>query len=206
MKKVILISIIFAGFIQLKAQSNNTSVNFGWFDVQKNNAMVQAAWQTTIESNNRGFELQRRTGDGPWAVVSYIATAAPDGNSNRILKYTYDDPTSITGTTQYRVKQTGVNGAIAYSETRTINNSPGLQRASVYPNPSTDGRFTIALPGVNTFHDVQLINMGGVLVKEWKSVTGSNYDVSGILPGQYLVRIVNRENRKIIVEKLIVTQ
>ena len=55
----------------------NENGSFKEFEIRNNNAAVQIAWQTAREENNSGFEIQRRTGNGPRTIVAYVASMAP---------------------------------------------------------------------------------------------------------------------------------
>jgi hypothetical protein len=186
----------------LAAFSQNSPTNFGWSDINRNSAMVQATWQTTIESNNRAYDLMRRTGDGFWRSATYVVSNVPDADASNSEGFYYTD--GIPGKSESIHKVTRVEGTIAAPDlpARVINPAGAV----IYPNPSVDGNARIVLPETAVFYDIQLIAMNGVLVREWRGVNGPNYSVSGIQPGHYLIRMVNRETKRVYVEQFIVNK
>lgn len=185
----------------------NEQYEYGYFEefeVQKNNASVQVAWQTTRELHNQGFEIERRTGAEPWTTVAYIATLAPAGNSSETLKYMYGDNTLLRGNLEYRLKQIDVNGRAAYSPVKTINSFGQVDKLTVYPNPSTDGRVTVAFGNVNTLRDVQVTDLNGQLIQQWISVNNSNQQINNLQRGSYFIRVIDRQTGVVSTEKVIV--
>jgi hypothetical protein len=74
----------------------------------------------------------------------------------------------------------------------------------VFPNPSPDGRATIAFGNVNAMRDVQLIGPGGQVVRQWVSVNNNQQQLTDLRAGQYFVRVIDRQHGTVQTEKLIV--
>jgi hypothetical protein len=47
-------------------------------------------WQTATEQNNKGFYVQRNTGNG-WKDLALVFSAAADGNSSTGNSYAFTD-------------------------------------------------------------------------------------------------------------------
>lgn len=105
---------------------------------------VRLDWSTCSETNNRGFEIERRefnptTGEYyPWIKQGFV-----DGNgtTNEMHYYTFNDLKLKTGKYQYRLKQIDFNSNFEYHNLNTptdiIIGAP--QNADLfqnYPNPS----------------------------------------------------------------------
>ena len=58
-------------------------------------ANVRLTWQTASETNNAGFEVQRKTGEersgSPWEVVGYRESKADGGTTNQPMTYRFVD-------------------------------------------------------------------------------------------------------------------
>lgn len=185
-------------------------VNFTWFDVQRNNAAVQVAWQTSLEQDRRGYEVQRRFGEAEtWSTIAYVVPdVSTQSSTDRDLeRYMYGDQRpDLNRTAEYRVKVISRDGRYGYSDTRTVPALVENRSISVYPNPSTDGRFSINFGNDRAVWDVQLIDLNGRVINQWRFISSSNYQISNIRPGQYLLRIVNRETGFVTTEKVIVAR
>ena len=94
---------------------------------------VLLTWSTATETNNSGFEVQRKAGN-TWEKISFIHGA---GNSTEKNNYSYTDKQLSPNSYQYRLKQIDYDGSYNYS---------GIAEASVigankyalyqnYPNP-----------------------------------------------------------------------
>jgi hypothetical protein len=177
---------------------------FREMDIRLNNATVQIAWQTIREQNNRGFDVERRVGDGNWTTVAYVASLAPGGNSNQTLTYLYGDPSPASGRVQYRLRQVDLNGRATYSPLRTLNQHGLPEKMVVYPNPSTDGQVNIAFGKVNALRDVQVVDVNGQILQQLVSVNTSTQQITNLRRGQYFIRVIDRAQGTITTEKLIV--
>jgi hypothetical protein len=99
------------------------------------------AWQTASEHQNKQFELERCDGiEG----FERIATIAGKINSTVFNSYTFVDEFPLKGLNYYRLKQVDVDGSFKYSKIIVVNMERRLNTSVVYPNPSCDGRFTLA--------------------------------------------------------------
>jgi hypothetical protein len=185
----------------------NETNDYGYFkefEIRRNNATVQIAWQTTREQNNRGFEIERRIGTEPWTTVAYVATLAPDGNSSETLRYLYGDNTLLAGNAQYRLRQIDMNGRTTYSPVQSLNSLGMVDKVVVYPNPSPDGRINVAFGNVNSLRDVQIIDISGQLIQQWLSVNNTNQQINNLRRGNYIVRVIDRQTGTVSSEKIIV--
>jgi hypothetical protein len=185
-------------------------VNFTWFDIRQNNAQVQVAWQTAIQHDTRGFEVQSRIGQDAWRTIAYVvsdnyAQEAGDARDRETARYVYgDNNPSADRDLQYRVKVISRDGSYGYSETRTIPSQVQNRPFRVYPNPTSDGRVFLAFNEYNGFRDIQLIDMSGNLVNQWRSVNSNTHQINHLKPGHYVVRVLNRESGSLYTEKIVV--
>jgi hypothetical protein len=107
-------------------------------EVKRNN--VELKWKTATETNNHGFEIERRINDktitnSEWIKVGFVNGS---GNSNSPKDYQFTDKNIKPGKYAYRLKQLDNDGKYTYlSELQTevkyeIDNYSLMQN---YPNP-----------------------------------------------------------------------
>jgi len=176
------------------------------FDANRNKSNVDLKWVTEIETNNKGFYVERMLSNGAWQQISFVASQATNGNSNTSLTYTLTDFNNTKGISQYRLRQVDIDGKQAYSLIRSVRGEGQKSNTIIYPNPSGDGKVNIVFEGANTMRDVSLMDVSGKTLKQWKGVTNNNIHIENLNAGFYTVRIVNTETGEQVVEKFIVNK
>lgn len=73
---------------------------------------VALKWTTSSETNNKGFEIERKSGNEAWAKAGYVEGS---GTSVDPKNYSFSERLS-TGKYNYRLKQTDFNGSFKYYE------------------------------------------------------------------------------------------
>jgi len=118
-----------AGDTVLPVELANFSAN-----VNKNN--VALTWTTSTETNNQGFEIERKlVGSEDWTKVGNLI--AGKGTITTPTEYSYNDRPN-TGNYNYRLKQIDFNGAFSYHalSNEVIVGLPTVYSISQnYPNP-----------------------------------------------------------------------
>jgi photosystem II stability/assembly factor-like uncharacterized protein len=100
--------------------------------VNKNNQII-LKWRTETESNNYGFEIERKISD-EWEKLSFIQGS---GNSSSPKEYLFTDKSLIGGNKfQYRLKQIDFSGNFNYSKIIEADVVPDeFTLYQNYPNP-----------------------------------------------------------------------
>lgn len=138
------------GYGTLEGISNGVSplpVELTSFNAYLKSSTVSLSWNTATELNNFGFEIERRSGNGDWEMVGFVAG---HGTSSSPRSYSFsDDVTSLRGAVSYRLKQIDRDGTTDYSATVmvSINSASTVEVMSAYPNPfnpTTTVNFTLA--------------------------------------------------------------
>ncbi len=94
-------------------------------------------WQTAIEQNNAGFEVQRSADARNWQALTFVAGA---GTTQQEHKYTYTDAKPLNGRNYYRLKQSDHDGGYEFSPVVSLSVAgKGGQNGLFYPNPSRSG-------------------------------------------------------------------
>ena len=163
------------------------------FTANVSNGNVLLNWSTATETNNLGFEVERR-GEGEFVTVGFV-----DGNgtSTEIHNYTFTDNNLATGTYYYRLKQVDYDGSFEYSNVveADVQAPVDFSLQQNYPNPfnpSTKISFGLAVDSKVT------LKIFDVLGQEVTTLISSdlsagihqiNFDASSINSGVYFYRI-----------------
>ncbi|MBS1492465.1 MAG: T9SS type A sorting domain-containing protein [Bacteroidetes bacterium] len=143
------------------------------FNSQISGSNVSLTWSTGSEVNNRGFDIQRKTGNEDWNNIGFVNG---NGNSNVQHNYSFNDNNLQSGKYKYRLKQTDYNGNFEYYNLAS-EVSIGLPSTFVlkqnYPNPFNP----------STKIEFSLPSNGNVMLKI--------YDISG----KEVARLINNEFR-----------
>ena len=111
-------------------------VNLMNFTHRVNGSNVNLTWTTSMESNNKGFQLERKNAsEGSWKTIGFVEGA---GNSNTERKYSFDDKKLNSGKYQYRMKQIDYNGNFSYNNLNgeiTMGLPTKFNLSQNYPNP-----------------------------------------------------------------------
>jgi hypothetical protein len=132
------------------------------FSAEVEKGLVTLKWETASETNNKGFEVERKY-DKTWKSVSFIEGKGTTSSSN---KYSYSF--NLEGTTSFRLKQVDMDGTFEYSKEIEVTGTVTPKEYSLsqnYPNPfnpSTTIKF--ALP-YDSNVKVVIYNVTGEVVK-----------------------------------------
>ncbi|MDZ4711192.1 MAG: T9SS type A sorting domain-containing protein [bacterium] len=140
-------------------------------NVNRNN--VNLNWTTTSETNNNGFEIERKP-MGQNSVWSKIGFVNGNGNSSEIRNYSFSDNGLNVGKYNYRLKQIDFNGNFEYFE---LGNEVSVGA------PST---FEVSQNYPNPFNPSTKINFS---IPQDSKVTLNIYDISGKL----IMTLINNE-------------
>ncbi len=186
-----------------------------WYDVSLNNAItisgvvpveltsftaaaeknqVTLNWQTATETNNRGFEIQRRSSNSDFVTIGFVEGKGTSTNSS---SYSYTDKNVDNQAFSYRLKQIDFDGSFEYSNIVEVDLSlpADFSISQNYPNPfnpSTSIRF--ALP-VDAKVSVMLYNSLGEVVEnlvEGNFTAGNhtiNFNAANLTSGTYIYKI-----------------
>ena len=158
------------------------------------NGDVKLEWSTATETNNQGFEIQRRNENNEYQKIGYVPG---HGTTTQIQNYTYVDLKVASGNYFYRLKQIDFSGQYEYSDEIEIDVAGPLTFAleQNYPNPFNPSTIIhYALPEKS---NVELIvydilgNEVATLVNEEKPA-GSyevEFSATGLPSGIYFYRI-----------------
>ncbi|WP_332367743.1 ice-binding family protein [Spirosoma telluris] len=106
------------------------------------NHTVDLNWITSLETNNKGFQLERSKDLALFETIGEISVES--SNSNSLKTYRFLDLSPFLGTSYYRLRQTDLSGKVTlYPAVSVILRDEAY---GAFPNPIvSDGRFTLRL-------------------------------------------------------------
>jgi choice-of-anchor B domain-containing protein len=149
-------------------------------------------WSTATETNNLGFEVQKK--DGNWYHT--IGFVEGSGTTTEIRNYTYTDQNLKTGIHYYRLKQIDFDGSSDYSEEVMVDVSPSLFTLEQnYPNPfNPTTKINFSIPN-SEFVNLSIYNLIGEKVGELVNEnlqTGDyqkDFNATGLPSGIYIAKL-----------------
>jgi hypothetical protein len=164
-----------------------------------NRVDIVLSWQTGVELNNSGFDVERRIDkDGSsWEKIGFVQGS---GTTNEPKSYTFINKKLQTGSYRYRLKQIDYNGGYEYFdlESALVILPPNtFALGQNYPNPSNPkSKIDYEIPLKGKVH-LSLYNLLGqevlTLVNEIKDAGyyTAEFDGSNLASGVYFYRFIS---------------
>lgn len=177
-------------------------LNFAGTKTEKGSQIV---WKTENEENYTNFTVERSTDNGKtFDVLGGFASSA-EGT------YSFLDKNPPVAANQYRLKLVDLDGSVTYSKVVTLmysnlSNNIANNVIGIYPNP-TKGVINISiapgtLPFANTdnysFNIIITGSNGTVVKKAVSTQLGWQDNVANLLPGSYVVQVINNLDKTVV--------
>ena len=154
------------------------------FEGQSMEAGNLLTWQTTNETNNKGFQVERRQpralGGDNWDILGFKTA------NNKTSSYQFIDNTPLSIST-YRLRQIDTDGKETLSKTITIQSKETKGKLVLYPNPVSH------LLNIETTEtgNYQILNLLGqqVLTGKTPPLGTGGLDVSALPQGTYFLKV-----------------
>lgn len=88
-------------------------VELSSFTATVNGTSISLNWTTVTETNNRGFEVQRKSSDNDFVTVGFVKGK---GTTTQTQNYSFTDSNLPIGSYTYRLKQIDFNGTFEFSK------------------------------------------------------------------------------------------
>jgi hypothetical protein len=151
-------------------------------------------WSTSMEENNKGFEIQRSSDASKWTALGFVTGS---GTSQTQHDYQYLDMNLPAGTYYYRLRQVDYDGHSQFSKIIPLTFDGGLVLDLKQNRPNPFNSYTIVEMDIPKYCRVQLILYDQIgrplqqLVDEFKSA--GKYDIqvnkNGLSPGIYYYKM-----------------
>ena len=190
------------------------------FNAAKSGAEAQMSWVTKNEGNNTLFSLERSQDGG--TAFEILDTLRSTGAGS----YFFSDNNPPIASDEYRLKITDQGGMISFSNTVTLIFVNSINTVTlninVYPNPASNivnlainhtganditnpvswqNKFPplLSAPGESTVYNIKIVNISGSVIKTATS-SGDTWqeNITGLMPGTYIITVTNNSNNKLI--------
>ncbi|HAY32556.1 MAG TPA: hypothetical protein DCY06_00345 [Bacteroidetes bacterium] len=160
-------------------------------------------WATASETNNAGFNVERKGSSAEWTNVGFITG---NGTTSELSNYSYADRNLSNGTYNYRLKQIDLDGSSKYYNLNSeidINSPNSFELSQNYPNPfnpstvinfrlEKDEAVTLKIYDISGKEIAQLVN------SEMKAGNHSIvFDASSLSSGTYLYELISGNQKAI---------
>ncbi len=161
---------------------------------------VNVTWTVENEANYTEFYVQRSIDNGKtFQTIDSL-------QSSGIGAYSFIDNNPAKGANQYRLQLKDINNAITYSNVIIIlftDNSSNvlISNISIYPNPAKDviNVTIIGTNGAAGTYIATIINSDGSVIRSSSSSQATwQSSVSDLLPGTYILRVMNTTNQQLV--------
>lgn len=146
-------------------KSISVPVELASFSGNYKDGKISLKWNTATETNNRGFEVERKTINSGWVSLGFVAGA---GTTAKPTNYIFEDKNIPEGKLYYRLKQIDLDGSVSYPQQIEVNTVAikDFSLAQNYPNPFNPSTvINFNLPSECKVR-VNIYNTTGQLVKE----------------------------------------
>jgi hypothetical protein len=148
-------------------------VEFVSFTANVVNSSVELQWATATETNNMGFEVERKVGESTYQKVGYVGG---NGTTTQSKEYKFIDAGLVSGKYSYRLKQVDFDGKYEYSNEvfADISVPAEYSLAQNFPNPfnpSTSIQFTLKVDAKVS------LRLFDALGQEVRTILNDNYSL-----------------------------
>ena len=164
-----------------------------FFNAQPDGENVKCKWETSSETNNEYFEVERSLNGKEYISIGKVRGFGL-GTSTESRTYSLVDDDLCNDIRYYRLKQVDIDGNYSYSEVVAIDCSSDKKRINIYPNPAESMIYCTFYENKNYSLTFQCRDILGKVIKEEihevaKGYNTVQYDVSNLAKGIYFLRL-----------------
>jgi photosystem II stability/assembly factor-like uncharacterized protein len=153
---------------------------------------VQLNWATATETNNKGFEIQKKSTNGQFINVGFVSGK---GTTTQAQNYSFVDK-SESGKYTYRLKQIDLNGVVDISKSIEVFVAPdNFELGNNYPNPfnpSTKISFNLSVDSKVSLKVYNLLGQEVASLFNGNLLAGThvvNFNASNLSTGVYMYKL-----------------
>ncbi len=182
----------------------NVPVEMISFDVNLIGNKIILDWSTATETNNNGFNVERKFENSDWVNIGFIKGS---GTTTDVHKYNFiDDKINLPGNYSYRIAQNDFDGTVTYSKEIKVNISAKPLKFELlqnYPNPfNSSTKIKYQIPN-SAAVSLKIFDALGCLVKnliDEKQDAGTyecNFNAADLSSGLYFLVLQTDNNKSI---------
>jgi len=177
---------------------NPTPVELNSFDVNVIEGNANLIWQTSSETNNLGFEIQRSEEENNFIKIGFVPGY---GTTTERHTYQFKDESNLYGKVTYRLKQIDLDGSTNFSDIVEVYFPSPIEfsLAQNYPNPfNPSTKIAVRVPFRTNIRLAVYDALGGFVAEvasgEYQAGTHEfNFEASGLTSGIYIYQIQTPE-------------
>ncbi len=171
-----------------------------------NEQQVTSNWFTANEINVSHFFVQRSSNGKDFTIIGKVNAKGLSYN-----EYSYVDNSPLVeglGVVYYRILSVDKDGKTSFSEVRELIINSSSLNINIYPNPVTNGSFTVTLPkssaneALNWFITVTDV-YGKVVLEKQVAAAESKFSINAP-NGLYIATLFNKASGKQLTNKIVV--
>ena len=177
------------------------------FSAAKAGTEVKLNWLVSSETNAKGYDVERSSGNG--AAFTLIGNVA----ANNSGKYSSTDASPLSGVNYYRLKMVDVDGKFKYSEVRTVLFDGTTVLFDIYPNPVVSNKLNLHLQqntyagkGQAIITDIAGRSIQGTSINIVKGNNQLPITVKSLNSGTYFITVYDAQGNVITDTKKLVKQ
>ena len=164
-----------------------------FFNAQPEGENVKCKWETSSETNNEYFEVERLSNGKEFFPIGKVSGYGL-GTSTESRTYSLIDDDVCNDIRYYRLKQVDIDGKYSYSDVVAIDCSSDKKGINIYPNPTESTIFCSFYENKNSSLTFQWRDILGKVIKEEihdviKGFNTVQSDVSDLAKGIYFLRV-----------------
>lgn len=167
-----------------------TLVNFHGKNTLEGNILI---WQTTSETTNYGFEIERSLNAKTFGKAGFVEG---NGDTNETKSYSFTDVITEP-VVYYRLKKIDFDQKFSYSRIIIIKGKDKEALTKIYPNPADKQLF---IETNNKNQPYQLVNERGVILQKASSIPSKPLDTGKLPNGMYILNI-GKESHKVLIAR-----
>jgi hypothetical protein len=173
------------------AVGSSVFLNFSYTIKEFNKVILQ--WAISSESSNDYFVVEHGRDTSLFEAVGILK------RKGAVAQYELVDNNPSNGTNYYRIKCTDSGGLVFYSNILQFRLS-GNEGFKFYPNPVDK----LLIVQIGSVASLQILNSAGTVLLSKQLQSGVQViNVSSLEKGEYLLRVVDKENNRFVLEHLL---
>lgn len=152
-------------------------------------------WETATEKGLDYFEVQKSEDGYRFEAIGKVRAA---GHSATLHAYQFTDPHPLYGATYYRLRQTDLDGQVAFSPIAIVNRIDKI-RYEIFPNPAEDFLSVRLNTQVKDVFTLRIVAMNGLTLYEQTNEPAEScfaeIPLQGYAPGLYMLIVEMGANR-----------
>lgn len=161
------------------------------FNAKKQGSKVAITWETTSETNNDYFVVERSENAISW---QQLATVKGSATIQALQQYNTTDEQPLPNINYYRLKQVDLDQSSTYSRIISVDMG-NFSITSLWPNPASDV-LNVRIDESFQQSAYEITDINGTIVKGFQKMSAINagkIPVGNLAAGTYILRIKNKD-------------